>query len=181
MYRDRIARRKGLFACIFNRVRRDEISWCAMLLDIGRAPAHNANNANATSICPLTPARPSTCPYPYDPITSTFHHVAISYTYVLHHSRRLALICLDDSRAAVPLSALNLVVHFDYVLARCAYYSSCVKHHACDGVVVRVCVIYGACPEVPYLEERVSHQNMTRTEYGFVRTLMLLSKLPVTR
>lgn len=53
--------------------------------------------------------------------------------------------------AAVPVAAVGLVVDLGHRLAGGAHDPPRIKHHRCDRVVVRVCVEYAACAEVPYL------------------------------
>lgn len=95
-----------------------------------------------------------TCPYAYGTVLSALDHIPISYTHALYDSRTLVFFGAYDASATVPLPTLDFVIHLDHVLARGADDPPRVEHHARDGVVVRVRVVYGACPEIPYLIAR---------------------------
>lgn len=127
--------------------------------------------------------RTLTCPNTNNTVSPPLNQIAISYSYTLDNRRGLALFSSCDARSAFPLSALNLIIHLDHVFTSRADDSSCVKHHACDGVLVRVSVIYRSCTEIPYLkiDGQHSYPGMKERKKKESLTLILLSKLPVTR
>ena len=96
------------------------------------------------------------CPYANQAILSAFNHVSLLYTYTLYDGGRFRLFSLNYTCTAVPLSALDLIIHLHDIFACCTYDSPSVKHHAGDGVFVSISVVYGPCPEIPYLNVGLS-------------------------
>lgn len=49
------------------------------------------------------------------------------------------------------MPAISLIIHLDHILASSGNNTSCIKHHARNGVVVGVRIVDRPCTEVPNL------------------------------
>lgn len=97
-----------------------------------------------------TPNPPiSTTPHTDHAILPPFDHIPILYPYPLDYAR-IADDAIDPG-AAIPLSAVGFIVHFDRGLAGCGDDAAGVEVHAGDGRVVGEGVVDGAGAEVPDL------------------------------
>jgi hypothetical protein len=98
--------------------------------------------------------RISTRPHTHGAVSATFDEVAVLYPHTFYHRMRcLVIFVRTNTRAAIPVAAVGLVVYLDYRLASCRNDAAGIKHHAGDGVVVCVGVVDGASPEIPDLEQ----------------------------
>lgn len=87
-----------------------------------------------------------------DAVATALDHVAVADADVVDDGGDLVFLGLGDSRAALPLPRLQLIVDLDHVLARRARDPSPVEHHARDPVVVRVRVEDRSRSQIPYLQ-----------------------------
>ena len=91
-------------------------------------------------------------PGPNDAVATALDHVAVADADVVDDGGDLVFLGLGDSRAALPLPRLQLIVDLDHVLARRARDPPPVEHHARDPVVVRVRVEDRSRSQIPYLK-----------------------------
>lgn len=94
-----------------------------------------------------------TRPYADNTIPASLNHVSVPYSYTLNNRRGLASLLCHYTGAAIPLSALHLIIHFYHVLPGRTDYTPGIKHHACDWVLVSIGIVDGTCSEIPYLYE----------------------------
>src|SRR3569833_57092 len=90
----------------------------------------------------MSDSRYLTRPHAHDAVPATFYHVAVSYPHMLDEGGRRAILGCRDAGTAVPLPTFHLIVHLDHVLAGGRDDPPRIEHHAGDGVVVGVGVVY---------------------------------------
>ncbi len=93
----------------------------------------------------------STGPNAYNAIFATLGKVTVFDSYSLDCGRASSILLRSNSSTAIPVPSVRLVVDFRDILSGCGDNASRVKLHACDRIVVGICVVYRTCSKVPYL------------------------------
>jgi hypothetical protein len=84
----------------------------------------------------------STGPYSHSSVPATLNKIAIFYPDTLDGGTpRVVVFVGTHTRAAVPVTTVSLVVHFDHILASCGNNVARVEHHAGHGVIVGVGIV----------------------------------------
>jgi hypothetical protein len=90
-------------------------------------------------------------PNTHNAVLPPLDHVSILNSNTFYYARHCFFLLYVHTSTTIPMSAVRLIVHFSNVLASCRYNPAIIKHHACDWIIVGVCVEYIARPEIPYL------------------------------
>src|SRR5450432_3219024 len=119
-------------------------------------------------------------PNTHNAVFSPFDHVSVLYSNTLYYTWRPFLLLGVYTSTAIPMATVRLIVDFRNVLACRADDSTVVEHHACNRVIISICIEYIARPEIPYLVRNHVSENTPSPDQARL-TLMLRSALPVTR
>jgi hypothetical protein len=92
-----------------------------------------------------------TCPNPDNSILPSLRKISILDSHSLHRSWSLAIFHGRQPCSAIPMSTFQFIIHFCNVFATCRDYSSVVKHHRTNWIVIGVGIENGACSQVPDL------------------------------
>lgn len=103
----------------------------------------------------LTSARP----YTNDTVSSSFDHVAVLYLDPFNRRGPWRTLIDVDTWSTIPLSALGLIVHLDYIFAGGADNAASIEHHRSDRLIVCESIVNTASAEIPNLQEHISLEN----------------------
>ena len=90
-------------------------------------------------------------PDTHDAVFSPFDHISVLYSNTLYYTWRSFLLLGVDTRTAIPMTTVRLIVDFYNILAGRAHNPTIVEHHAGNWAIVGICIEYIARPEIPYL------------------------------
>lgn len=85
-----------------------------------------------------------TRPYPHHPVFPPFSQISILDPHPLNSSWIPTLFFRNDTRPAIPMPPLSLIIHFCHWFAGRCDDAPRVEHHARDRVVIGVGVVNGA-------------------------------------